>query len=434
MDAIPGKVFVVGVTLLITVIAYSSQYFIFIPALKEAEFDTWKILIPLNVVVLLIYWNYYLAVTTDPGKVPSQWAPPASILSIGEKHIPELPGPRFCKTCQVYKPPRAHHCSYCRRCVLKMDHHCPWINNCVGAHNYAHFLRFVINVNIACFYVLGLLIWRVRYILDEIRHFRFNAEPTKTEVIFLTLNFVLDMIVLFCVGILSGYHLYCLARNQSTIESWERGKVETMIRRGKILPFDYPFSLGVYKNICSVLGNNPLLWFVPTRRLTSDGLTFEVAAGIDESAQYLWPPRDPDDLRPSIFSAKYRRQQERRQLNMAEEDSEDYYDSGSMSDNDSFGGRDGYSLTDEEENMQQIVTDSVSQLTGGFTSNQADQPYYPSQPYHHGPTLLQGQRRRFDPYHAYTPDDHVDDDDEDDTTPLVSLIPRASPAKENKAD
>ena len=29
-----------------------------------------------------------------------------------------------CKKCQMPKPPRAHHCSICRRCVLKMDHHC----------------------------------------------------------------------------------------------------------------------------------------------------------------------------------------------------------------------------------------------------------------------------------------------------------------------
>jgi hypothetical protein len=40
--------------------------------------------------------------------------------------------PRFCKKCVLPKPDRAHHCSLCQRCVLKMDHHCPWINNCVS--------------------------------------------------------------------------------------------------------------------------------------------------------------------------------------------------------------------------------------------------------------------------------------------------------------
>lgn len=29
--------------------------------------------------------------------------------------------PRFCQKCQYPKPDRAHHCSTCKRCVLKMD-------------------------------------------------------------------------------------------------------------------------------------------------------------------------------------------------------------------------------------------------------------------------------------------------------------------------
>lgn len=50
---------------------------------------------------------------------------------------------RFCEKCQLIKPDRAHHCSVCGTCVLKMDHHCPWVNNCVGFHNYKFFILFL---------------------------------------------------------------------------------------------------------------------------------------------------------------------------------------------------------------------------------------------------------------------------------------------------
>jgi palmitoyltransferase len=33
---------------------------------------------------------------------------------------------RICEKCFMIKPDRAHHCSVCDSCVLKMDHHCPW--------------------------------------------------------------------------------------------------------------------------------------------------------------------------------------------------------------------------------------------------------------------------------------------------------------------
>jgi hypothetical protein len=33
---------------------------------------------------------------------------------------------RLCRRCKAFKPQRAHHCSVCRRCIIKMDHHCPW--------------------------------------------------------------------------------------------------------------------------------------------------------------------------------------------------------------------------------------------------------------------------------------------------------------------
>eukprot|EP01063_Lacrimia_lanifica_P013619 TRINITY_DN20255_c0_g1_i1.p1 TRINITY_DN20255_c0_g1~~TRINITY_DN20255_c0_g1_i1.p1 ORF type:complete len:345 (+),score=81.83 TRINITY_DN20255_c0_g1_i1:91-1125(+) len=87
--------------------------------------------------------SYVRAVTTAPGTVPMSWrdspdggrASPAHPLHGGRR--------RWCTTCHVWKPARAHHCSVCKQCVLKYDHHCPWIANCVGYYNHKFFLLLV---------------------------------------------------------------------------------------------------------------------------------------------------------------------------------------------------------------------------------------------------------------------------------------------------
>lgn len=58
-----------------------------------------------------------------------------------------------CRKCGGMKPPRAHHCSVCNKCCLKMDHHCPWIGNCVGFYNYKFFVNFLLLTVVLCLFV-----------------------------------------------------------------------------------------------------------------------------------------------------------------------------------------------------------------------------------------------------------------------------------------
>lgn len=44
-------------------------------------------------------------------------------LTVGDVSVRSLKGMKYCRKCRLPKPARAHHCSVCNKCVLKMDHH-----------------------------------------------------------------------------------------------------------------------------------------------------------------------------------------------------------------------------------------------------------------------------------------------------------------------
>ncbi|EIM83578.1 zf-DHHC-domain-containing protein [Stereum hirsutum FP-91666 SS1] len=274
MGRLLGRI-VVGLTSsLICFIAYSSQIFVIWPWYgRVVSIELLTLLVPFNLLVAMLLWNYRLCVVTDPGRVPDGWQPDTA--SMEGYEVKKLTGgPRYCRTCEQYKPPRSHHCKSCKRCVLRMDHHCPWVDNCVGHFNYGHFIRFLFFVDLACSYHLAMVTRRVTHAM----HSRIWDVPEGVELVFIILNYVACIPVLLMVGGFSLYHFYCLLGNSTTIEGWEKDKVATLVRRGKIRDIKFPYNLGKRRNIESILGPNPWLWCWPTRT-PGTGLKYQLAEG-----------------------------------------------------------------------------------------------------------------------------------------------------------
>lgn len=117
------------------------------------------------------------------------------------------------------------------------------------------------------------------------------------EVVWLVINYALCIPVILLVGIFSGYHFYCVAINQTTIESWEKDRTATMIRRGRIRRVKYPYNLGFWRNVRTMLGDNVLTWCLPKGRggrEMGDGLKYPVAPGLGKLSRWRRQTRAQD--------------------------------------------------------------------------------------------------------------------------------------------
>ncbi|KAL4618257.1 palmitoyltransferase ZDHHC3-like [Arapaima gigas] len=122
-----------------------------------------------NAILLLLLACHSKAVFSDPGMVPL----PDTAIDFSDlrsqssrKSERGCEGWTICSRCETYRPPRAHHCRVCQRCIRRMDHHCPWINNCVGELNQKYFIQFLFYTGLASLYSIALVvtawIWRIR--------------------------------------------------------------------------------------------------------------------------------------------------------------------------------------------------------------------------------------------------------------------------------
>ncbi|KAG0268084.1 hypothetical protein DFQ27_007588 [Actinomortierella ambigua] len=146
---------------------------------------------------------------------------------------------RYCQKCNFEKPDRTHHCSSCKRCVLKMDHHCPWLNNCVGHKNHKSF---------------------------------YETTFTQAHWVFLILA---GIIFGLCLVPFAIHHTLLMRQNKTTIESFEKHKYR-MGSTGEVLQSRMlnVFDIGAKKNFVQVLGPVWYLWFIPVRNSLGDGWSF----------------------------------------------------------------------------------------------------------------------------------------------------------------
>ena len=122
---------------------------------------------------------------------------------------------KYCKTCNIWRPPRCHHCRICDNCIETQDHHCVWLNNCVGRRNYRYFFTFVSSATVlSLFLTFASLGHCLRY--QSLEDVSFHQSINKWRVPFaMVLYGVVASIYPACLWV---YHCYLTARGETTRE------------------------------------------------------------------------------------------------------------------------------------------------------------------------------------------------------------------------
>lgn len=213
-------------------------------------------------------------------------APPAVDSNITAKENGQM---RWCSKCYCFKPDRTHHCSSCRRCVLRMDHHCPWFATCIGFRNQKFFLQFLIYVSFFC---MTCCLCAAYAVYDYL--YRLDALTSE----YLSLNWVAVLVVSFVMGfavtIFASYSTWLATQNKTVLESLEAVRYKTSLPSRQFRYREAPssnnvgniFDLGYYRNMQEIMGYNLWEWFIPLRSSAGgDGTSFPINQAVYEKAQ-----------------------------------------------------------------------------------------------------------------------------------------------------
>ncbi|XP_033216454.1 palmitoyltransferase ZDHHC15B-like isoform X1 [Belonocnema kinseyi] len=274
----------IPVIFILTIVAWSYYAYVVQLCYYTVESGVQKAfyLIFFHILFVMFLWAYWQTVSTDLTPIPDKFKIPSEDMEklldaeneeiqrqILDRFAQDLPitnrtvkgAVRFCEQCLLVKPDRAHHCSVCGTCVLKMDHHCPWVNNCVGFHNYKFFMLFLAYAFLYCTFITATsLQYFVRFWKGELN------QEIKFHILFL---FFVAIMFAISLNSLFFYHCYLILRNRSTLEAYR----PPMFRTGQD---KNAYSLGKYNNFQEVFGDNTRLWFLPIFTSFGNGVVYPV--------------------------------------------------------------------------------------------------------------------------------------------------------------
>ncbi|CAI7594226.1 unnamed protein product [Penicillium manginii] len=247
-----------AVSVLISFLAYTSQYFFynFKPAPLTLD-EGWA----LNVLALCIWVCYYRACYVDPGRLDPK----------GKSMAPS----------RQEKDQSTGRQRWCRR-FLGMGY-------------------------------LETLLWQRASIIWHEREMPSYLGPSVAQLVHLLLLIVVNSVTWLGLFILLIRTMSTILFNTTTIESWEIERHETLVRRARVLggslegpggvnivirKQEFPYDIGIFSNVVQSMGDtmNIISWFWPFASTPdrNSGWTFETNGF--EDASVTWPPPDPDRI------------------------------------------------------------------------------------------------------------------------------------------
>jgi palmitoyltransferase ZDHHC9/14/18 len=139
---------------------------------------------------------------------------------------------KYCKTCNIWRPPRVHHCRMCDNCIETQDHHCVWLNNCVGRRNYQYFFTFVASGTcLGLFLTFASLGVCLRY--QSTAGISFASAINTQRVAFAL--FIYGLLITPYPASLVTYHLFLVGRGETTREYLN---ASNFLKKDRHRPFD----------------------------------------------------------------------------------------------------------------------------------------------------------------------------------------------------